>query len=117
MLVLHYHIMQNGLRDSVYYFSIKSVKSSKFLVEEGSVHFVNINDYVFSEVFTFYFCDEKVHLLNYNSLLNLQTMTEAEHNQPIPKLFSNRPSASAAEVFGETIYFKIPLVLHLYSED
>ena len=31
---------------------------------------------------------------------NNQTMTEAEHNQPIPKLFSNRPSASAAEVFG-----------------
>ena len=30
----------------------------------------------------------------------LQTMTEAEHNQPIPKLFSNRPLASAAEVFG-----------------
>ena len=28
-----------------------------------------------------------------------QTMTEAEHNRPIPKLFSNRPSASAAE-FG-----------------
>ena len=27
-------------------------------------------------------------------------MTEAEHNRPIPKLFSNRPSASAAEVFG-----------------
>ena len=29
----------------------------------------------------------------------MQTMTEAEHNRPIPKLFSNRPSASAAEVF------------------
>ena len=29
-----------------------------------------------------------------------QTMTEAEHNRPIPKLFSNRPSASAAEFFG-----------------
>ena len=29
-----------------------------------------------------------------------QTMTEAEHNRPIPKLFNNRPSASAAEVFG-----------------
>ena len=27
-------------------------------------------------------------------------MTEAEHNRPILKLFSNRPSASAAEVFG-----------------
>ena len=27
-------------------------------------------------------------------------MTEAEHNRPIPKLFSNRPSASAAEGFG-----------------
>ena len=27
-------------------------------------------------------------------------MTEAEHNRPIPKLFSNRPSALAAEVFG-----------------
>ena len=30
----------------------------------------------------------------------LQTMTEAEHNRPIPKLFIYRPSASAAEVFG-----------------
>ena len=30
-------------------------------------------------------------------------MTEAEHNRPIPKLFDNRPSASAAEVFGEKI--------------
>ena len=29
-----------------------------------------------------------------------QTMTEAEHNRPIPKLFNNWPSASAAEVFG-----------------
>ena len=29
----------------------------------------------------------------------LQTMTEAEHNRPIPKLFSNRPSALAAKVF------------------
>ena len=29
-----------------------------------------------------------------------QTMTEAEHNRPIPKLFIYRPSASAAEVFG-----------------
>ena len=29
-----------------------------------------------------------------------QTMTKAEHNRPIPKLFSNRPSASAAEVYG-----------------
>ena len=27
-------------------------------------------------------------------------MTEAEHNWPIPKLFDNRPSALAAEVFG-----------------
>ena len=34
---------------------------------------------------------------------SLQTMTEAEHNRPIPKLFGNRPLASAAEVFGETI--------------
>ena len=32
--------------------------------------------------------------------VSVQTMTEAEHNRPIPKLFSNRPSASAAEVFG-----------------
>jgi hypothetical protein len=30
-------------------------------------------------------------------------MTEAEHNWPIPKLFDNRPSALAAEVFCETI--------------
>ena len=28
--------------NSVYYLGIKSVKSSKFLVEESSVHFVNI---------------------------------------------------------------------------
>ena len=32
-----------------------------------------------------------------------QTMTEAEHNRPNPKFFDNRPSASATEVFGETI--------------
>ena len=32
-----------------------------------------------------------------------QTMTEAEHNRPNPKLFVNRPSASAAELFCETI--------------
>ena len=32
-----------------------------------------------------------------------QTMTEAKHNRPIPKLFDNRPSASAAEVFCEII--------------
>ena len=30
---------------------------------------------------------------------SLQRMTEAEHNRPIPKLFGNRPSASAAKVF------------------
>ena len=33
----------------------------------------------------------------------LITMTEAEHNRPIPKLFDNRPSSSAAKVFCETI--------------
>ena len=32
-----------------------------------------------------------------------QTMIEAEHNRPNPKFFDNRPSASATEVFGETI--------------
>ena len=32
-----------------------------------------------------------------------QTMTEAEHNRPIPELFGNRPLALAAEVFCETI--------------
>jgi hypothetical protein len=32
-----------------------------------------------------------------------QTMTKAEHNRPIPKLFDNRPSALAAEVFCKTI--------------
>ena len=32
-----------------------------------------------------------------------QTMTEAEYNRPNPKFFDNRPSASATEVFGETI--------------
>jgi hypothetical protein len=30
----------------------------------------------------------------------VQRMTKAEHNRPILKLFSNRPSAAAAEVFG-----------------
>ena len=47
----------------------------------------------------------------------VQAMTEAEHNRPIPKFFGNRPSASAAEVFGETIglviYSKIFLELCL----
>ena len=33
----------------------------------------------------------------------LAAMTEAEHNRPIPKLFDNRPSASATEVFVEII--------------
>ena len=46
-----------------------------------------------------------------------QRMTKAEHKRPIPKFFGNRPSASAAEVFGETIglviYSKIFLALHL----
>ena len=32
-----------------------------------------------------------------------QTMTEAKHNWRIPKLFGNRLSASATEVFCETI--------------
>ena len=32
-----------------------------------------------------------------------QTMTKAEHNWPISKLFDNRPLASVAEVFCETI--------------
>ena len=32
-----------------------------------------------------------------------QTMTEAEHNRPIPKLFDNRPLALATKVFCETI--------------
>ena len=48
-----------------------------------------------------------------------QGMTKAEHNRPIPKFFGNRPSASAAEVFGETIgliiYLKISLELCLFS--
>ena len=56
------------------------------------------------------------HLNNLYVLPN-QTMTEAEHNRPIPKFFGNRPSASAAEVFGETIglviYSKIFLELCL----
>ena len=37
---------------------------------------------------------------NYDTIVIQQTMTEAEHNWPIPKLFSNWPSASSAEVFG-----------------
>ena len=32
-----------------------------------------------------------------------QTMTEAEHNRPIPKFFGDRPSSAADEVFGKTI--------------
>ena len=36
-------------------------------------------------------------------MLLCQTMTKAKHNRPIPKLFDNRPSALATEVFGETI--------------
>ena len=32
-----------------------------------------------------------------------QTMTKAKHYWPIPKLFDNRPSALATEVFCETI--------------
>ena len=38
--------------------------------------------------------------LDYYLGLSLQKMTKAEYNRPIPKLFSNWPSASAAEVFG-----------------
>ena len=37
----------------------------------------------------------------------VQRMTEAEHNWQIPKFFGNRPSALAAEVFGETIVLVI----------
>ena len=45
-----------------------------------------------------------------------QTMTEAEHNRPNPKLFSNRPSASAAEVFGLLIgHWKFPKKIHVFS--
>ena len=49
---------------------------------------------------------------------NNQTMTEAKHNWPIPKLLSNRPSASADEVFGpiirpSKISLKIPFHLFL----
>ena len=32
-----------------------------------------------------------------------QRMTEAQHNRPTLEFFGNRSSASAAEVFGETI--------------
>ena len=39
-------------------------------------------------------------LMRNNETMWLQTMTEAEHNRPIPKLYSKRSSASAAEVFG-----------------
>ncbi len=40
-------------------------------------------------------------------------MTEAEHNRPNPKFFDNRPSASAAEVFGEIIGLVIfPYKMH-----
>ena len=31
------------------------------------------------------------------------SVAEAEYNRPNPKFFDNRPSASATEVFGETI--------------
>ena len=55
---------------------------------------------------------------DFGRLVNpIQRMTEAEHNWPIPKFFGNQPSASAAEVFGETIglvkYLKISLELCL----
>ena len=42
------------------------------------------------------------HVLGYKSPAD-QAMTKAEHNWPIPKLFDNRPSSSAAEGFCETI--------------
>ena len=35
--------------------------------------------------------------------IHKRTMTEAEHNRPIPKLFDDRTSASAAGIFCETI--------------
>ena len=49
------------------------------------------------------FCIEGINFLFICKVLEIQTMTEAEHNRPIPKLFDNRPSASDAEVFCETI--------------
>ena len=35
-----------------------------------------------------------------HSIFTAYLVTEAEHNRPIPKLFSNWPLALAAEVFG-----------------
>ena len=38
-----------------------------------------------------------------NDRVYWQRLTKAEHNRPVLKLFGNRPSASAAKVFGEII--------------
>ena len=45
----------------------------------------------------------EISTVNFSYVVPVQTMTEAEHNRPNPKLFGNRPSASAAEVFGDMI--------------
>ena len=39
-------------------------------------------------------------------------MTEAEHNWPNPKFIDNRPSASAAEVFGHISKISIKNAFH-----
>ena len=44
-----------------------------------------------------YFCG-----MSYKYVIH-QTMTKAEHNWPILKLFDDRSSASATKVFGKTI--------------
>ena len=48
-------------------------------------------------------CQTTMHTNDKGPFHLYQTITEAKHNQPIPKLFDNQPSASAAEVFCETI--------------
>ena len=48
-------------------------------------------------------CQTTMHTNDKGPFHLYQAMTEAKHNRPIPKLFDNRPSASAAKVFYETI--------------
>ena len=60
---------------------------------------------------------EKDALLGWRNSILKQRMTEAEHIRPNLKFFGNQPSASATEVFCETIglviYSKIFLELCL----
>ena len=59
------------------------------------------NSYLLDTIQDFFLCKLGIKLCM--QLWEIQTMTEAEHNRPNPKLFGNRPSALAAELFCETI--------------